>query len=135
MAGPSLLRQLGGISSVGAAVEFSWAAGESVLVPFLTRHGVPDWLVSMAYLANPTLGLYVQPRIGAWSDRLNKRVPFVLGLTGVALLGMVMLMSAVPIAAALGLTSAAAVATVSEGHALGPRAYRVRSTATCRATR
>ena len=114
MGGPSIFKQLSGISSVGAAVEFSWAAGESVLVPYLKRHGVPDWLVSTAYLANPTLGLYVQPMIGAWSDRLNKRVPFVLGLTGIALLGMILLMSAVPIAAALGLTSTAAVATVSE---------------------
>lgn len=89
--------ELSGISMIGAAVEFSWAAGESVLVPFLTRHGVPDWLVSTIYLANPTVGLYVQPKIGAWSDRLNRRIPFVLGLTAAATLGVLTLLLAVPI--------------------------------------
>lgn len=41
------------ISSVGSAVEFCWAAGEAVLVPYLSRHGVKQWLVSTIYLGNP----------------------------------------------------------------------------------
>ena len=40
------------ISSVGSAVEFCWAAGEAVLVPYLSRHGVKQ-LVSTIYLGNP----------------------------------------------------------------------------------
>lgn len=49
-----------------------------------------------------TIGLCVQPRLGAWSDRLNRRVPFVVGLSLIALLGVVVLMAAAPSTRALG---------------------------------
>eukprot|EP00588_Corethron_pennatum_P029717 CAMPEP_0194313056 /NCGR_PEP_ID=MMETSP0171-20130528/9952_1 /TAXON_ID=218684 /ORGANISM="Corethron pennatum, Strain L29A3" /LENGTH=425 /DNA_ID=CAMNT_0039067835 /DNA_START=121 /DNA_END=1395 /DNA_ORIENTATION=+ len=111
----TLVRELAGICAIGAAVEFNWAGGEAVLVPFLSRHGVPNWLVSAVYLANPMLGLYVQPRIGKWSDRLNRRVPVLLGLVATALVGITLLLLAVPVANALGLGRTAVVAAVFVG--------------------
>jgi len=111
----TLARELAGICAIGAAVEFNWGVGDIVLVPFLSRHGVPNWLVSAVYLANPMLSLYVQPRIGKWSDRLNRRVPFLLGLVAIALVGITLLLLAVPVANAFGLGRTAAVAAAFVG--------------------
>ena len=55
------LGRLAQIGSVGAAVEFSWAAGEAVLVPYLERGGVAPWVSSLAYMMNPAIGLCVMP--------------------------------------------------------------------------
>ena len=41
------------ICSIGSAVEYCWALGEVVLVPYLTKHQVPTWVVSTIYLSNP----------------------------------------------------------------------------------
>ena len=41
------------ICTIGSVVEFSWASGEAVLVPYLSKHGVRQWMVSTVYLANP----------------------------------------------------------------------------------
>jgi len=126
------------ICSIGSAVEFCWASGEAVLVPYLTKHQVPTWVVSTIYLSNPViiseyahmmciscfsyifafmtrrfamntiwftllhlvyqqlqiLGLYVQPRLGAWSDKYNQRVPLVISLSIIAIVGIITLLSA-----------------------------------------
>ena len=79
------------ICTIGSAVEFGWAAGEIVLVPYLSKHGVREWVVSTIYLANPTIGMWVQPRLGAWSDRIKRRVPFVIGLSVLAVVGIITL--------------------------------------------
>ena len=49
-----------------------------------------------------TLGLWVQPRLGAWSDRINRRVPFVVALSSIALVGVTTLITAIPLTQALG---------------------------------
>ena len=85
------------ICSIGSAVEFCWAAGETVLVPHLAKHGVRQWIISTIYLTNPTLGLWTQPRLGAWSDKIGRRVPFVVGLVLVAVGGIAILLSAFPL--------------------------------------
>ncbi|KAL7483523.1 hypothetical protein ACHAW6_009159 [Cyclotella cf. meneghiniana] len=96
------LPELLSICTIGSAVEYCWAAGEAVLIPYLMRHGVRQWVVSMIYLSNPTVGLWVQPHLGSWSDRLNKRVPFVLGLGLLACLGVLVLLGATQLSQVFG---------------------------------
>eukprot|EP00804_Cyclotella_cryptica_P030306 CCRYP_011844-RA/>CCRYP_011844-RA protein AED:0.25 eAED:0.25 QI:0/-1/0/1/-1/1/1/0/495 len=96
------LLELLSICTIGSAVEYCWAAGEAVLVPYLMRHGVSQWVVSTIYLSNPTVGLWIQPQLGSWSDRLNRRVPFVLGLGTLACFGVLVLLCAVPLSKAFG---------------------------------
>ena len=43
------------ICSIGSAVEYCWASGEAVLVPYLSKHQVPMWVVSTIYLSNPVI--------------------------------------------------------------------------------
>lgn len=42
--------RLAAICSVGATVEFCWAAGEAVLVPYLSRKGVSEAVQSLVYV-------------------------------------------------------------------------------------
>jgi len=71
-------------------------------VPYLSKHGVRRSVVSTIYLANPTLGIWVQPRLGAWSDKINRRVPLVIALSLIALAGIATLIAAIPLTRALG---------------------------------
>ena len=57
------------------------------------------------YQTCQTLGLFIQPRIGAWSDKLNQRIPFVVLLSMTALVGLIILMAAVPLTQKLGTSS------------------------------
>ena len=118
--GGALLARIG---SVGASVEFSWAAGEAVLMPYLKRQHVPAWVSSLAFASNPCLGLYLQPVIGRWTDELGKRVPFVLGLALLAVVGLVALVAAAPLARWLGLGHTAAVAAAFVGFAINDIAH------------
>lgn len=74
------------VCTIGFTVEYCWAAGEAVLVPYLSKQGVRQWVVSTIYLSNPTVG-----RLGAWLDRLNCRIPFVVGLSAIASAGIITL--------------------------------------------
>ena len=51
----------------------------------------------LVLLTSQTLGLCIQPRLGAWSDRINSRVPFVIALSLIALMGIATLLSAIPL--------------------------------------
>jgi len=51
-------------------------------------------LLHLVYQQLQILGLYVQPRLGAWSDKYNQRVPLVIGLSVVAIVGIITLLSA-----------------------------------------
>ena len=42
--------RLAAICSVGTAVEFCWAAGEAVLIPYLGRKGVSEAVQSLVYV-------------------------------------------------------------------------------------
>ena len=44
------------------------------------------------------MGLYVQPKIGAWSDKIGKRAPFVAGLAIACVAGFIVLLAAAPVA-------------------------------------
>ena len=88
------LKSLVAICMIGAVVEFGWAADEAVLVPHLIREEVPRWVVSMIYMANPVVGLWIQPWLGSWSDSLGKRIPFVLGLGVTGLIGLTVVLLA-----------------------------------------
>ena len=46
------------ICSIGSAVEYCWASGEAVLVPYLSKHQVPTWVVSTIFLSNPVSCLW-----------------------------------------------------------------------------
>ena len=54
------------------------------------------------YQTCQTLGLFIQPRIGAWSDKLNQRIPFVVGLSLTSLVGLMILMASVPLTQKFG---------------------------------
>ena len=93
------------ICTIGSATEYCWSAGEAVLVPYLSRHGVKHWVVSMIYLSNPTFGLWIQPLLGRYSDKLNVRLPFVVGLCLLACIGLVSLLTAEKFSHILGLAN------------------------------
>jgi hypothetical protein len=59
----------------------------------LLRHNVSERLVSTIYLSNPLLGLCIQPWLGRWSDRINRRVVFVVMLGVLAMVGLFVLLS------------------------------------------
>ncbi|KAL7509023.1 hypothetical protein ACHAXN_007443 [Cyclotella atomus] len=80
--------------TIGSATEYCWASGEAVLIPYLSRHGVSPSVVSTIYLSNPTVGLWIQPLLGRYSDRWNKRVVFVVGLGILGCFGVVVLLCA-----------------------------------------
>ena len=68
-----------------------------------------------------TLGLWLQPRLGAWSDRINKRVPFVIALSLLGLAGIATLLSAIPFTKNLGITyTQNDVETTSIESSIGP---------------
>ena len=61
-------------SLVGLAVEFTWAAGESVIVPFLLEAGLAPSLSGLVFIANPLVTIPLHPVLGAWSDRCQSRL-------------------------------------------------------------
>eukprot|EP00929_Paragymnodinium_shiwhaense_P120946 TRINITY_DN93025_c0_g1_i1.p1 TRINITY_DN93025_c0_g1~~TRINITY_DN93025_c0_g1_i1.p1 ORF type:complete len:425 (-),score=107.69 TRINITY_DN93025_c0_g1_i1:65-1339(-) len=67
------------ICSVAAAVSFTWAAEDMIFIPALTRMGASTSLSSWVFLSNAVLGICVSPGMGAWSDRLGRRRPFLVG--------------------------------------------------------
>jgi len=110
-------------SLVGLSVEFSWAAGESVIVPYLLALGVTPELAGVVFLFNPVLTLPLQPLLGAWSDScaspLGRRRPFILSLALLGLAGLAMLLGssycAWDVGGGGGDEAAAAAAASSEG--------------------
>jgi len=99
---PLPLLPLLAICLIGSSTEYCWAAGEAVFVPYLSRHSVQDRIVSLVYVGNPILGVWVQPLLGKWSDALNRRVVFVVGLALLGSLGVVAMLCAESICHVLG---------------------------------
>ena len=89
-----LLKSMVAICMIGSVVEFGWAADEAVLIPHLIRENVPSWVVSTIYMANPVVGLWVQPWLGNWSDSVGRRIPFILGLGVTCLIGLIVVILA-----------------------------------------
>ena len=87
------LHTLLAISLVGAAVEFTWAAGEAVIEPYLLEFW-PASTASLVFLANPAVSLWLQPVLGQASDsctsRFGRRRPFIVALTASGILGLAM---------------------------------------------
>lgn len=65
-----------------AAVTIGWAVGEALLLPYLLSLGVSPTVANLAFLANPLLGLFLQPFFGRLSDQstlaMGRRRPFLL---------------------------------------------------------
>ena len=59
----------------------------------------------MIYLSNPTFGLWIQPLLGRYSDKLNVRLPFVFILCLLACIGLASLLAADKISHIFGLAS------------------------------
>lgn len=63
----------------------------------------------------------MQPRLGAWSDRVNRRLPFVVALSLMALIGLTSLLTAIPVANALSFEAAdAGHRNESDNEAMSP---------------
>eukprot|EP01063_Lacrimia_lanifica_P024825 TRINITY_DN32651_c0_g1_i1.p1 TRINITY_DN32651_c0_g1~~TRINITY_DN32651_c0_g1_i1.p1 ORF type:complete len:471 (+),score=112.48 TRINITY_DN32651_c0_g1_i1:114-1526(+) len=56
------------VSAVGFAVEYAWAAGEAVIVPYLVYIGVPLSTAVMVFAVNPIVAVAVQPYVGRLCD-------------------------------------------------------------------
>ena len=84
------MRTLLAISSVGAAIEFAWASGETCIVPFLLQFW-PSSVTGLVFIANPLVSFWLQPLFGHLADTstctLGRRRPFIIALTTSALLG------------------------------------------------
>eukprot|EP00123_Amoebidium_parasiticum_P014083 comp22318_c0_seq1/m.33161 comp22318_c0_seq1/g.33161 ORF comp22318_c0_seq1/g.33161 comp22318_c0_seq1/m.33161 type:complete len:506 (-) comp22318_c0_seq1:462-1979(-) len=88
---PLPLWQLLCIGLLGLSVEFCWAAGEAVIIPYLTGMGLPVELAGLVWLANPMIAVFFQPLLGSLSDRctlkMGRRRPFIIGLTILGCIG------------------------------------------------
>ncbi|KAJ9444974.1 Sucrose transport protein SUC4 [Diplonema papillatum] len=89
------------VDAVGFAVEFAWAAGESVVVPYLVDHlGVSFSTAALVFAVNPVVAVFLQPALGEFSDRLQTRcsiggrIPLIVGLCVTSLLGILTLVTA-----------------------------------------
>eukprot|EP00124_Ichthyophonus_hoferi_P004458 Ihof_evm3s493 gene=Ihof_evmTU3s493 len=84
-----------GIGILGLAVEFCWAVGEALIIPYLVGLGLHVEYAGLVWLANPVITLLFQPVLGALSDRCTsthgRRRPFILGLTILGSLGILLL--------------------------------------------
>ena len=82
---------------IGLAVEFTWASGESVIIPYLLSIGVSTAVAGLAFLSNPLVTLPVGPCLGRMSDnctsRCGRRRPFIVGLTMVGMVGLALLIA------------------------------------------
>ncbi|EOD05922.1 hypothetical protein EMIHUDRAFT_107069 [Emiliania huxleyi CCMP1516] len=77
----------------GAAVEFGWAAGETVMIPHLVGGlNLSATIAGLVYVINPCIGLVAQPAVGHASDRctsrFGRRRPFLLFLGLLAVVGL-----------------------------------------------
>ena len=85
------------VSMIGLAVEFTWASGESVIIPYLLSIGVSTAVAGLAFLSNPLVTLPVGPCLGRMSDnctsRCGRRRPFIVGLTMVGMVGLALLIA------------------------------------------
>ena len=65
------LWRLQGVSLTGSAVEYGWAAGESVIIPHLLAKplSLSPSTASLIFLVNPLFGICLQPLLGRASDR------------------------------------------------------------------
>ena len=52
------------------AVSVGWSIGETLLTPYLISLGLSESICNMVWLANPLLGVFLQPMFGHWSDKL-----------------------------------------------------------------
>jgi solute carrier family 45 protein 1/2/4 len=93
------------ICSTGFAVEFAWAAGESVMIPHLVHLGASPTFAAFVYIANPIVGIFVNPMVGKASDNCRspwgKRSPFIAGLALIACCGCFTLILSQPITKAI----------------------------------
>eukprot|EP01064_Diplonema_japonicum_P024049 TRINITY_DN34523_c0_g1_i1.p1 TRINITY_DN34523_c0_g1~~TRINITY_DN34523_c0_g1_i1.p1 ORF type:complete len:450 (+),score=47.27 TRINITY_DN34523_c0_g1_i1:63-1412(+) len=89
------------VSSVGFAVEFAWAAGESSLVPYL----VDDLKVAMSlavlvFAVNPCVAIVLQPLLGKLSDTMQEkywlggRLPLITALSVTSVAGILVMLFA-----------------------------------------
>ena len=53
--------------------QLGWAVGEALLIPYLMSLGLAETTANSIWLVNPLVGFFVQPIIGAWSDRSTSR--------------------------------------------------------------
>ena len=53
--------------------QLGWAVGEALLIPYLMSLGLAETTANAIWLVNPLVGFFVQPWIGAWSDRCKGR--------------------------------------------------------------
>ena len=89
-------------SSVGFAVEFAWAAGETTIVPYLVSClGVPFSTAALVFAINPCIAMVLQPFIGRASDALEQRwlclggrVPFLILFSVCSVAGTLLLLMA-----------------------------------------
>mmetsp|Transcript_30237 Transcript_30237/g.101050 ORF Transcript_30237/g.101050 Transcript_30237/m.101050 type:complete len:405 (-) Transcript_30237:732-1946(-) len=77
----------------GAAVEFGWAAGETVMIPHLVGGlNLSATIAGLVYVLNPCIGLVAQPAVGHASDRctsrFGRRRPFLFFLGLLAVVGL-----------------------------------------------
>jgi solute carrier family 45 protein 1/2/4 len=93
------------ICSSGFAVEFAWATGESVMIPHLVHLGASPTFAASVYVANPLIGMFVQPLVGKASDCCEspwgKRSPFIAGLALLACCGCCTLVASHTLASAI----------------------------------
>lgn len=55
------------------AVSMGWACADALLAPRLIQLGVSPKVTNMIWLANPLLGVFLQPLVGAWSDNFKSK--------------------------------------------------------------
>ena len=76
------------LSAMGFAVQFSWAAGESVAIPYLVEvGGMGIQKAGLIYVFNPILSLLLQPIIGSRTDGAG-RMPYINTLAVIAGFGL-----------------------------------------------
>lgn len=74
-------------------------------------------------MMNPAVGLFLQPVIGRWSDRLGRRTPFIVLLEATAIAGLLLLIAAAPVGRWLGLSTTMTVAAAFLGFGVADVSY------------
>jgi len=80
------------VGAVGFAVEFGWAIGEAIIIPYLQYLGLRLSLAGLVYISNPLVAVILQPVLGYWTVKSTLSCgplrPLIVALSTVGLMGL-----------------------------------------------